>query len=166
MKRSCLQFKNRRFSSISALLSLAVAGSFGISQNANAVPSDEKANGTESVVPVSWPAGFRSMTPAESVGANLIRKYRSDSSFNGVFVDGPNLVRLAMKAGKATVPQVMDGVTIVVEPTEFSFDELLQAARRLDQRNPQSYGTHRGSDGSSLMIVPISQINSSGLYVG
>lgn len=92
------------------------------------------------------------MTPAESVGADLIKRYRTESGFNGVFVDGPTLVRLVMKGGKVDTPQPNDGVTIVVESTTFSFEELLVAARRLDKQNPKSYGTTIESDKSRLIM--------------
>ncbi len=92
------------------------------------------------------------MTPAESVGADLIKRYRTESGFNGVFVDGPTLVRLVMKGGKVDTPQPNDGVTIVVESTTFSVEELLVAARRLDKQNPKSYGTTIESDKSRLIM--------------
>jgi hypothetical protein len=109
----------------------------GMAQKANARIPDGESPSSRSVqtstLTSALPAKFRAMTPAESVGADLMKRYRTESGFNGVFVDGPTLVRLAIKGGKVDTRQSTDGVTIVVESTTFSFEELLVAALRLDK---------------------------------
>ena len=147
--------KSRKLTSVVVLFSICMLAS-GMSQKANArIPDDESPSSRSvqtSTLTSALPAKFRAMTPAESVGADLVKRYRTESGFNGVFVDGPTLVRLAMKGGKVDTPQPTDGVTIVVESTTFSFEELLVAARRLDKQNPKSYGTTIESDKGRLVM--------------